>query len=552
MILWLTTAALAGGGPPNVMVIYNAEVLEASEVAAHYSEVRSLPVGHICGLVGIDPEIRQMPLADYQSLILAPVHDCIGALPQPDEIDYLVVVRGLPYLVDVPNYVASLSAALGISYASTDTEPLMERGQIVDDPMAATVSNPYYISGTCSDLDIDNRYAGSYTGACGLAAEESLPVSFSRASAGEWSGYDFTDNLFVVTRLDGFDYGDAMDLIDRGVASDGTFPGTDILCMQGGDDARAARDPECEFATRMLAADGANAVWLDPFDPDLSGHSLSAFFTGATNIQNAFDGNTWSPGAIACNLTSFGAAPNNFFCNDDGTVCPESESQTSIARMVRAGATGAHGTAAEPLNNVFPNAGVLMLYTSGYNLGESFFFSQRYLFWQNIVLGDPLATPYGERPVVTVPAEASDNLEITATHSDGVADITLYIAGERVADSDSDILLHELDLEPGDTIEVLAVARSVNYTVQRTGWPVTEQKVRSRVQGWTHTMVTIVPVDEGDTDGQTVGLSDESGCGCQNSGPGGGLALPLLALAMIRRRAQTARESGRGAGLRSS
>ena len=99
---------------------------------------------------------------------------------------------------------------------------------------------------------------------------------------------------------------------------------------------------------------------------------------------------------------SYGAAVGNFFCNQDGTVCPGGEAQTSIARFIRAGASGAHGTVNEPLNNPFPNAGTMILYTFGYSMGESWLFNQRYLYWQNVYLGDPLATPYAKRPVVTI------------------------------------------------------------------------------------------------------------------------------------------------------
>ncbi len=539
MIALLAISAFAGGGPPNVMVLYNADVPEATDVAYYYGDARSLPPGHLCGLAGIDPTLREIPLADYQTQIQGPFDDCLSALPQPGEIDYIVVVRGLPYLVDVPNYRASLSAALAIGHATTPSgEEILTTGQAAGNPVSASVPNPEYIDGGCSDLLISNPYASWYTGACGLATLDAMPVSFRRENASNYAGYDFTENLFIVTRLDGFDYADANDLITRATQSDGTFPDTEILCMRSGDEARGARDPECEYAVRMLAADGWNATWDDTFDANLSGRSLSALFTGTTNIQGGLDGNTWSPGAISCNLTSYGAAPQNFFCNDDGTVCPESESQTSVARFVRAGATGAHGTAAEPLNNVFPNAGVLMLYTSGYNLGESYFFSHRFLFWQNIVLGDPLATPYGERPVVVVPTEVGDKLEITATHPEGVADIALYIDGVRVAESDTDVLSYAVEGDPGDTIDVLAVARTALFTVPRAGWPVSEQRIRSRVQGWTAERVTLQADDPGKGDTGLPGGADSEdggGCGCQTSGFGGGFLLPLLLLALRRR-----------------
>ena len=99
-------------------------------------------------------------------------------------------------------------------------------------------------------------------------------------------------------------------------------------------------------------------------------------------------------------------------------------------RFIRAGATGAHGTVNEPLNNVFPNAGVYLHYTFGYSLGESWLYNQRFLYWQNIYLGDPLASPYAERPEVTIAGgagtlSAGKAIEVKASHAAGVARVDL-------------------------------------------------------------------------------------------------------------------------------
>ncbi len=56
-------------------------------------------------------------------------------------------------------------------------------------------------------------------------------------------------------------------MVTRGQASDGTHaPAAEILCMHGEDEARAARDPECELVTRMLKGASYNATFLDPFN----------------------------------------------------------------------------------------------------------------------------------------------------------------------------------------------------------------------------------------------------------------------------------------------
>jgi len=200
-----------------------------------------------------------------------------------------------------------------------------------------------------------------YTKSPELSHGEVSPGPFVRSEVRETNGISWPDNLYIVTRLDGFDHADARALIDRGVQADASFPDAPFVCMRGADPARGVRDAECEYATRMLDAAGFNTEWIPAFDAMLSRPNVISYWTGAANMRDAIDGVTFAPGAIADNLTSFGARPNNFFCDEAGTTCPENESQTSIGRFVRAGATGVQGTVAEPLNNVFPNC---LLYTS--------------------------------------------------------------------------------------------------------------------------------------------------------------------------------------------
>jgi len=113
--------ALAGGGPMNVLVVYSADDTSAASVADLYASARAIPKGHLCGLPGIKPGMGSVPFATFQTLIQAPVDACLAALPQPDEIDYLVLVRGLPYSVSLPAGAASLEAVLQVGHTTTAT-----------------------------------------------------------------------------------------------------------------------------------------------------------------------------------------------------------------------------------------------------------------------------------------------------------------------------------------------------------------------------------------------------------------------------------------------
>jgi len=387
-----------------------------------------------------------------------------------------------------------------------------------------------------------------------VVRDSKQPKSFHASTTWTTLSSDLTGHFYVVSRLDGFDYDDARDLVDRGSAADGTFPSAELLCMAAADDARGARDPECEFTSRMLASAGFNGAWLTPHDASLSGHTVSGYFTGAADLQGGIAGETYEPGAITDNLTSYGAVPSNFFCSDDGLTCPASESQTSIARYVRAGATGAHGTVNEPLNNVFPLASSLLFYTFGYNLGESQLFALRYVYWQNLFLGDPLTTPYAVRPVVTFPGQVAEGspFVVQASHPDGVAEVRVYVGG---------VLLDavEVDGEPatvasvavpgwvgtsGDVLDVTAVAIAQDVHVDRAGWPQPDQQPRAEVQGWTRGEVLVTdvePVDSGDSaqdsDGGTKDLAGD--CGCAATGVDVGWAAGVVAVGVLagRRRA---------------
>lgn len=565
-LLTASGPARGGGGPMNVLVLYSADDPDATAVAKHYETARSLPPGHLCGLAGITPALTTIDAATYATLIAAPLDACLASLPQPGEIDYLVLVRGLPYSVTLPAYAASLQAVLQVHHATkiSTGEELAGQGQPAN--TQADVPNPSFIGGfgNPADYTITNPYMSWYGAASKIVRATQQPESFRRAAAKNTGGYHFADNLFIVSALDGFDYADASALVDRGVASDGTFPAAEMLCMRGEDEARAARDPECEFVTRMLTDAGLNGTFVDPFDANLAGHTVAAYFTGSSDsVRTAIAGNTFVPGALTCNLTSYGAAISNFFCDATGTVCPENEVQTSIARFVRAGATGAHGTVNEPLNNVFPNAGAYLLYTFGYSMGESYFFNQRFLYWQNVYLGDPLASPWAERPKVVVEDGGGDHpkgspLVVTATHPAGVARIDLYAAGVRIAQADGDTLSYDVKEDIGATLDLLAVAVAKNAPVTRPGWEQENQMPRPDVQGWITTSVTIVedPPDPGtggagaggdDSSGAGGGgkKEDEGGCGCREAGSGSGggegalAAIVAIGLVSLRRQRRT-------------
>lgn len=543
---WLISLAQAGLGPDDVVVLYNGDDADALATAEQYAAARDLTPAQLCPISGITPDTRQIDFDTFDTQIRQPFEACRDALPHPEDIDAIVVVRGLPYVVELPDYVASLSATLQVGRATRTSDGAdvagLPQARTNDSRRLALASilNPQYApgGGYASEMTASYGYNPGYVKSPQFVHGEVKPGPFVRYEVSSSGAYDFGGELYIVTRLDGFDHDDARALVDRAVAADGSFPEAPFLCMHAADGARGVRDAECEHALRMLDAAGFNTAWVDTFDGELTRDDVVAYWTGAASMRGAIDGVGFAPGAIADNLTSFGARPNNFFCDETGETCPESESQTSIARFVRAGATGVQGTVAEPLNNCFPNAGTLILYSQGFSMGEAWIANQRYLHWVNTYLGDPLTTPFAERPAVTVPAAAIVDVPIAidAAHEHGVRGLTVYLDGDKVYtrdgnSEDGSLVPADWGLAAGDAAELFVVAIADDAEpVDVDGWPAEPVTFYPRTKGWTRATVSLeAPIEP----------EPEGGCGCRNAvGPMGwiGLAMPMMLMWMRRRR----------------
>ena len=111
-------------------------------------------------------------------------------------------------------------------------------------------------------------------------------------------------------------------------------------------------------------------------------------------LGTTIEANQYAPGALIDNLTSFGAVPGNFVDPAAGGQ----QSQVSVCRWLRAGATGVHGTVDEPLSNCFPSRQFLADYRAGATLAEAYGRNLPYVYWKNLVIGDPMTAPYATRP----------------------------------------------------------------------------------------------------------------------------------------------------------
>ena len=173
------------------------------------------------------------------------------------------------------------------------------------------------------------------------------------------------------------------DMIDRGIASDGSHPEATAYLMNTSDKARNVRSKRYRVVNELLS-DNINIEQVDG-DVLVDKKDVMFYFTGLKRVR-AIESNTYLPGAIADHLTSSGG-------NLSGGR------QMSIMRWLDAGVTASYGTVVEPcaFTQKFPNPGIVIeRYTNGESLIEAYWKS---VAWpgQGVFVGEPMASPYAGR-----------------------------------------------------------------------------------------------------------------------------------------------------------
>jgi uncharacterized protein (TIGR03790 family) len=447
----VSSPAAAVPGPESVAVVANANLAESVALAWEYAAARQVPDRQVC-LLDL-PEVVDITLEEFQDQVMAGLVECLVPAEVLTRLEAVVLIRGVPLRVAIPTddgeQRVSLAAALGVWQSTQDDgTPLLGQppGQ-----MAACGG-----SSTC------------------YAARWPNPFRFGAFDAG-WSEArgGVTWRPLLVTMLHGRTYEDAASLIESALEAEslGGAEG-EFLFMDGADAARGALDVQTDAVIRSLRDHGYYEVSREPFDTNLTGRTLASFVTGTASLGETIEGNEYRPGALVDNLTSFGAVPVNF--EESG------ESQVSIARWVALGVAGVHGTTDEPLNNCFPARAFVVDYVDGSTLAESFHRRLPFVYWRNLVLGDPMLAPYASRPEVVIEGVSEGDriddarqISVRASAPDAERSISwlaLYQDGLEVGRMEADegdepselVMLHCLDLTEGEAVQLLAVAQSAD------------------------------------------------------------------------------------------
>jgi uncharacterized protein (TIGR03790 family) len=353
--LILLAPVLAAQGPENVLVVVNDNSPLSREIGEYYARRRGVPMRNLCRLKTVPTE--NIPRADYNREIAAPIAACLRQNGLAESILYIVTTAGVPLRV-----------------------PGKGEGMATDN---ASV-----------DSELTLLYLDMHTGKP-HALPGSLPNPFFGKRDAKFSHPQFP--IYLVTRLEAYDFQDVKAMIDRSLeaANRGTFV---IDLRSHGDE---AGDNWLRTAAMLLPKE---RVVLDESSKVLYHQKDVVGYAGwGSNDKNRHDRFVhfqWLPGAImtefvSTNARTFQRPPDSWNLSDWNSpkLWFAGSPQTMTADYVKEGATGASGSTNEPYLVMNPRPDYLLPeYYKGRNLAESYYLSMRGLSWQNVVLGDPLCS----------------------------------------------------------------------------------------------------------------------------------------------------------------
>ncbi len=407
--------------PSEILIVYNANVDSSEIVANYYQQARNIPSINICPLTDLptyvdygqdggaylvnwyydstnfynylaeDGEVILSWIPPnssgkshwlyYKDYIETPIKDYMDENNLTDDIRYIVLIKGLPY---------RLSPAANTSRKGASVCALLSLMNQPDDRDILTLYNtPYYHS------------LGYYTNPyLSVDYPPSLDYRFKSGHFVNAGGWYLN---YLVSRLDGDTYVNAIDLIDRITSTDKSGEKKWIL----------DNDPNLTYSTMSLASDrleelGFNYIYDNTNDKIISdedevigytSHGVHSGF-GTYYILNDLEFE-YSNGAIFNSWESGNALSYGKWHWTHGL----------LSDFIVMSGSGGGGNVNEPLGSgIYKEGHSYPAYAMGYSIVDAIYQGINYIAWQNDVIGDPLQTIAWGKQTLT------DDLEWTKTN----------------------------------------------------------------------------------------------------------------------------------------
>ena len=344
LFITLSSQLIAGGGPANVLLVMNANSKDSLEIGNAYRLARDIPYNNIVTLT--TSTNFETSYQVYQDDIETPILTHLKNHQLLDQIFFIVLTCGIPQMITVADGRATASLLSSMNLPNRQADLL--------------IANPYF----------------------------NAPDAFSQRSAS-------LKGMYLVTVLNGYHTADMHRLINNGANADSTFPIGRYLFQTNG-----AIFSRLDKVKSMLGVKNLPVEVLSALPENRTG--IMGYFSGGTQSglsKNFISSCDFLPGAIADYSQQYGASAKNFDEFSPPVFLP-------VSSFIRGGITGVHGlVGGADLRTIPINAGanaLLAKYINGYSLAESFYAALPMLNGQNIIFGDPLCSPYAQRPVLSV------------------------------------------------------------------------------------------------------------------------------------------------------
>jgi uncharacterized protein (TIGR03790 family) len=353
----------------NILVVVNAANAESVRIGEYYAKKRAIPDEQVLRITELPedaPDGIDRPVFD--SAINAPIARWLARHQAQDRILFIVLTKGIPLRINgnaKERDAASVDSELSVLYLRMTGAKVLTGGPL---------PNPYFLG----DRPLTEA------------------LRFTRDS----------QQLYLVTRLDGFTVSDVTGLIDRAAtpSRDGRFvlDGKFSLKDSGNVWLRQAAErlKASGMADDRIVFDQSPKVLTDEVD-------VLGYYSWGSNdpaIQRRQFNLRFRPGAIG-----------GMFVSTDGRTFREPPAdwklpgwsnkkswfagtpQSLAGDLIREGITGIAGHVAEPLlgHTIRPDI-LFPSYVGGFSLAEAYYLAMPSLSWMTVVVGDPLCAPFAD------------------------------------------------------------------------------------------------------------------------------------------------------------
>ena len=413
----LSSRLWAGGSGLNVVVVVNQDSTNSVQLGNYYCEQRQVPPQNLLRASWPGGNISWLT-SDLDSVIRNPLIAMLAARQLTNQIDYVLLCMDFPYRVTDTNG------------ANSTTTPLFY-GFIPD------TSVPTGLPSSCS---LPNASSNSYAGS---------EYVFRSAAPGT------SKTNFLTVMLTSSNLAEAKLVIDRGVASDSTFPTQTVYLGKSDDTARNIRYVLFDNAIFNTRLRGKYSMQRTNVNVSNYLGYIAGYENGYLNIVPATN---YAPGALADQLTSYGG----YLYEDYG--------QTTALQYLNAGAAGSYGTVIEPCAYLqkFPSPQDYFCQARGFSMAECYYQSVTNPY-QGVLLGEPLAAPFAQAPGASwsnLPANAllsgTTNLSLQINAADSahpVQQVDLFVDGTFAQ------TLTNIPPRQGNTLTVTIRGQAMPYNV---------------------------------------------------------------------------------------